>query len=53
MLIDFRDRRKEGETEGEKHGLAVSHMCANRGLNPQPTHVPLPGIKPMTFQFTG
>ena len=60
MLIDFRERGREGEREGkiiidvrEKHRLVAFHMCLYRGPNPQPRHVPLLGIKPVTFQFVG
>ena len=58
MLIDFRERGREGEREKnigmrEKHWLAVSHMHPNQRPNPQPRDVPWPGIEPVTFQFTG
>ena len=46
MLIDFRERGREGEREGEKHRLVTSHAHTN----PQPRHVSRPGIKPGTFQ---
>ena len=45
-------REKEGERNinvGERHQSFVS----NRGPGPQPRHVPLPGIEPTTFWFSG
>ena len=53
MLIDFRERGREGEGWGEmerdgerninvreKHQSVASHMLADQGLKPQPRHVP-------------
>ena len=40
MLIDFRERGKEEEREGEKYQLVIFHMCPERGLNLQLSHVP-------------
>ena len=41
----------------EKRGRETSLSCllhvSNRGPGPQTRHVPLLGIKPVTFQFTG
>ena len=39
MLIDFRERGREGEREGEKHCLVASHICPNWRPNPQPFSV--------------
>ena len=48
------EREKERNIDGkEKHQLVASLMCPDWGLNPQPRHVPWPGLKPMTFQFIG
>ena len=33
MLVEFRERRREGEREGEKHQLVASHMCPKQGYN--------------------
>ena len=33
--------------------LVASPMDSIRGLNPQPRHVPWPGIDPVTFPFVG
>ena len=53
MLIDFRERGREGEREGEKHQSVASCSCSNRGLNQQPRYVLRPGIEPTSFQFMG
>ena len=58
LLILERGERWERERERnidvrEEHWLLASCMCPNWGINPQPRHVPWPGIKPMTFWFTG
>ena len=42
MLIDFRERGREGEREGEKHPLVASLTCPDWGLDLQPRHVPWP-----------
>ena len=44
---------REGEKEQEKHLLAASRMCPDWGLNPQPRHLPWPGIELATFHFVG
>ena len=59
MLIDFRERGREGGREGEKHAWVASPMCpdqgpliyhpTNWGLKQQPRYVPWLGIKPMTL----
>ena len=49
----FRERGKEGESEGEKHQVGASCPCSTQGLGPHPRHVPWPGIEPVTFCFTG
>ena len=54
ILLIFRERGREGERnidEWEKHRLVASHT-PTWGRDPQPRHVPRPGIKPATFQFT-
>ena len=40
MLIDFRERGREGKREEKKHQLVASQMGPNQGLNLQPRHVP-------------
>ena len=57
MLIDFRDRVREGGREGnihvrDKHQLVVSCMYPNQGSNLQPGHVSRLGIEHATFWFT-
>ena len=45
MYLVFRERGRVGERKGrnaderEKHRSVASHMCLNRGLNPQCRHV--------------
>ena len=39
MLIDLRERGREGEREGEKYELVASCTHLDWGLNPQPRHV--------------
>ena len=58
MLIDFTERGREGEKEGEKHECekhrsVASHTCPDQGPNLQPRHVPWLGTEPTTFQSTG
>ena len=53
MLIDFREKGREGEREVEKYQSVASHMCPDLGPNPQPTHLPWLGIPPVTFWFMG
>ena len=55
----FRERRREGERQGEKHrcvrGTLIS--CLSQAPNcrpgPQPRHVPWLGIEPATLWFPG
>ena len=49
MLIDLRERGREGEREGKKHRSAASCLCPDQGTNLQPRHVPWPGIEPWPF----
>ena len=58
-LFIFRERRREGEREGEKHWRAretpvgcLSHV-PKWGPGQQPRHVPWPGIKQVTFRSMG
>ena len=53
MLIDFREREKEGERQREKHQSATSRTDPDQGLNPQPRHTAWLGIEPLTLQFMG
>ena len=48
MLTDFRGRVRERETS-----ISCLGYESLTGLNPQPSHLPWPGIKPLTFLFTG
>ena len=54
-----RERRREGEREGEQHQCAretlivASRTCPDWGPNPQPRHAPIPEIKLATFRFAG
>ena len=43
----------EGHDTQEKRQSVVSCMHPDRGLNPQPRHVPWPGVRPVTFGFAG
>lgn len=58
MFINFGERgREERETERnidvrEKYWQVASCIHSNQGPNPQPRHMPWPGIVPVTFQFT-
>ena len=52
------ERGREGEREGEKHqcekhSSVASCTCPHQRPNPQPRHVPLLGIEPVTFPFAG
>ena len=49
FLIDFRQRGRERE----KHWSVASGTPPGQGSNLQSRLVPSPGIKPLTFQFTG
>ena len=42
-----------GEREGENYRSVASHMHPTQGPNPQPRHVPRPGIKPAAFHSVG
>ena len=58
LCIDFWVRGREGKREGtinvrDKHRLVASCTCPDGGLNPQPRHVPWPGIKLASFCFVG
>ena len=62
FFLTFREWRREGEREGEKHPCArcvreTSIGCLsdapNQGPGPQPRHVPWLGIEPATFRCTG
>ena len=56
MLIDFIERRREREKHGcerEASTPVSSHAHPDWGPNPQPRHVPQPGIEPVTFWFMG
>ena len=48
-LFIFRRRGWEGESKGEKHLWATTHMCSVRGPNLQPRHVLSLGIEPATL----
>ena len=39
MHMDFRERGREGEEEGEKHPPATSRKHPNQGLKMEPRHV--------------
>ena len=57
-LFIFRERGGEKEREGkivvrEKHPSVASHMCADWALNLQPRDMSWPGIKLVSFPFTG
>ena len=49
FFIVFRERQWKRERERET-SIGCLLLRANWGLNPQPGHVPWPGIKPKTFQ---
>ena len=60
MLINFRERGRKGEREGEEHWwkrkTRMGHLPQGSGdctLNPQPKHVPWLGIEPSAFRFMG
>ena len=48
MLIDFRERRQEGERVGEKYGMGGVFVYPKWGPNLQPGDVPQLGIEPST-----
>ena len=47
----FLERGREGEGEGEKHGVSLVQPQMRTCLHPK--HVPWPGFEPATFQFAG
>ena len=55
FLIAFRERgrgkRKQNTDGREKHQLAGSHTCSDRGSNPQPTYVLWPGFEPALWRM--
>ena len=56
FFITFREKkraegRERNTADREKHWLVASHMCPDRGLNPQPRYVPRLGIEPASFQL--
>ena len=57
VLFIFLERGGGQEKEGVKHqferetSISCSCMHPDRGLNPQPRHVPRPGIEPATPHF--
>ena len=59
MLIDYRERGREGEREGENHrceretSISFLSSVPSKAPNPQPRRVPWPGTKPVTFRSTG
>ena len=59
FYLCFRESRREGEREGEKHwrGRETSISClshrSHQGPNPQPKHMPWPGTKQVTFCLAG
>ena len=53
VLILEREERNRNIDVREKHQLAASQTCPDRILNPQPRHVPWPGIELATFWFAG
>ena len=55
---DFREwwrerERKKNTDVRDKHRSIASSTHPDRGLNPQPRHMPWPGITPATFWCTG
>ena len=46
-------KRKRNINVREKHQSVASRVHHNQGPNPQPRHVPRPGIEPATFCFAG
>ena len=58
-LFIFRERRREGKREGEKHwcmretSIGCPLLTPNWGSGLQPRHVPWQGIEPATFQLAG
>ena len=59
MLIDFREKRREGEREGKRDrceretSLVASRTCPNWGPNQQLRHMPWLGIQLTTLLSTG
>ena len=58
MLIDFRERKREGEkgketSVWEKHLSIASHVNANQVLNLPPRNKPWLEIEPIAFLFIG
>lgn len=55
MLIVFRERRREGESKGEKHGYERETFinCPTWGLNLHTRYAPGSVIEPVTFQCMG
>ena len=57
MLIDVRERESKGEREKPQCGRGTSISCPpyapQRGIDPQPRHMPWPRIEPATLQFVG
>ena len=57
-LFLFRERRREGERQGEKHRCerhrsVASCVRPDWRLNPHPRRAPRLRIKPATFRFVG
>ena len=56
-MVDFREgkggREWESNIDAEKHRSVASPISPDWGPNLQPRHIPWPGIKPVTFWFTG
>ena len=48
-----RERGRETSMWERNHRSVASCTCPNWGLNPQPRHIPWPGIEPATFRFAG
>ena len=48
-----RERKKKNTDVRDKHRSVASSTHPDRGLNPQPRHMPWPGITPATFWCTG
>ena len=58
MLIDFREKGREAETERninmrEKYQSVPSCLHPDQEPNLKPRHMPWPGIEPATFRFMG
>ena len=59
MLIDFRERGREGGSEGRSRGgegarrkerrpSVAYHVCPDQGSHPKPRYAPSPGVRPAT-----